>query len=712
MRNVLLASAAALALTACGQETGTAAPEPIAPQEVAPESAAPEAMTIDEAAPPARDVAELGAAELGDWGVDLTAMDTAVDPGADFFRYVNGAWLDSFEIPADKTRYGAFDALRDRSEAQVRAIIEEAAASDAAPGSNMQKIGDWYTAFLDLEAIEAAGLDALTPEMGAIAAAADHDALALVLNAPGFAANDIWSGSVSVDAKNPDRYAFGVGHAGLGLPDRSFYLSDEARLVDVRAAYRDHIAAMLTLAGQEAADAKADAILAFETQIATAHWERAQRRNRDLTYNAMTLDELAAYAPGYPWARAFAASGLPETDYVVVREKDAFPALAAAWAETDLDTLKAYAVFHTLTANADYLPQAFDEADFAFFGQALNGQPEQRARWKRGVESVNANLGFAVGEIYVERHFPLIAKEKMDELVANLRAALGARLETLEWMGEETRAAAAEKLAKFTPKIGYPEKWRDYSTLEVGSDDLMGNVRRSRAFAVADNYSHLGQPIDKTEWFMTPQTVNAYYSPTRNEIVFPAAILQAPFFDPYADDAVNYGGIGGVIGHEIGHGFDDQGSKSDGDGRLRNWWTDEDRAAFEERTSALVAQYSAYEPVPGHAVNGALTLGENIGDLGGVSMALEAYRMSLGGQEAPVLDGFTGEQRLFMGWAQVWRGKYRDEAMINRLKTAPHSPPQFRTNGVVRNMPGWYAAFDVQEGDALYLAPDRRVGIW
>jgi predicted metalloendopeptidase len=446
--------------------------------------------------------------------------------------------------------------------------------------------------------------------------------------------------------------------------------------------------------------------------MAEAHWERARRRDREATYNLMTLRELARYAPGLNWRLLFDEAGLADVEEIVAEEKDAFPKLARIFADTPVATWRDYLTFHVLSVHAAYLPAAFEEENFDFFQRTLNGQPMQRARWRRGVDLVSGAIGFEVGKVYVQRHFPSEAKAEMEELVDNLKAALAARLDAIDWMTEETKAEARDKLAGFTAKIGYPEEWEDYSALVVRRDDLIGNVRRVNEWAWNDQVAKLGAPIDPHEWLMTPQTVNAYYSPNRNEIVFPAAILQAPFFDPNADDAVNYGAIGAVIGHEIGHGFDDQGRKSDGRGMLRDWWTETDVAAFDTKAGALGAQYASYEPLPGHRLNAELTMGENIGDLGGLSMALEAYRMTFGGQPAPMLDGFTGDQRFFLSWAQIWRRKYRDEELINRISTDPHSPSEFRTNGVVRNMDAWYEAFGVEPGSALYLPPDHRVTIW
>ncbi|MBL4597190.1 MAG: M13 family peptidase [Robiginitomaculum sp.] len=656
-------------------------------------------------------VAMVKAAELGAWGIELDQMDHEAKPGDDFFRYVNGKWLDEFVIPADRTSYNSFTVLAERSEKQVRTIIQDAATANSPSGSPEQKIGDLYASFMDEAAIEANGLTSLQADLDLIAAATSNDEIAQIMVRRDLAANRLFGGFVNIDSKQTDEYAVYVNHGGLGLPNRNFYLDTDERSVVVRAGYQAYIAQMLGLAEAADAEAKAAVIMALETQIAEAHWDRVDRRNRDLTYNKMTMDELAAFAPGYPWAKANAVIGL-DVDTMIISEKSAFPKLAKIFGETSLDDWKAYLTFHALSSNATTLPKAFDDARFDFYGKTLSGQPEQRERWKRAVAVVNGNLGEAIGEVYVAKHFPPDSKQKMDVLVENVRTALGQRIDGLEWMSDDTKVEARSKLAAFIPKIGYTEKWNDYSSMHISRDDLFGNSKAGRIWRWNDQLSNLGKPIDKTEWFMNPQRVNAYYSPQRNEIVFPAAILQAPFFDPNADPAVNYGAIGAVIGHEMGHGFDDQGSKSDGTGTLRDWWSEADKKSFEARAAQLGDQYSQFSPLEGHNVNGKATMGENIGDLGGLTFALAAYHLSLNGEPAPVIDGFTGDQRLFMSWAQVWRGKFRDEAMINRLKTAPHSPNEYRTNGVVRNMDAWYTAFDIKEDDAMYLPPEQRVRIW
>ncbi len=650
--------------------------------------------------------------ELGDFGIELTDMDTSVKPGDDFYRYVNGHWLDTFEIPEDRTSYGSFTVLAERSEKQVKGIIEDAAAKAAAPGSAEQKIGDLFASFMDTKTIEAKGITPIQGDLDKINAAKTHEDVAVLMSSPEMQAGAVFGGFVNIDSKKPDSYAFYMTHAGLGLPDRDYYLKDNQRFKDIRAAYVKHIANMFDLAGIEGATDKANAIMALETRLAKDHWERKDRRNRDLTYNKMTMDELVSFAPGYPWKLAAETIGLGDLDSVIVREKSAFPKLAKAFADTSVEDWKAYMLFNTLSSYAGQLPKIFDDENFAFYGTVLRGQPKQRDRWKRGVRLVSGTLGEAIGQVYVKKYFPPESKVKMIELVENLRTALGQHIDSLEWMSENTKKEAHAKLAAFTPKIGYPDKWKDYSSMTIKRDDLIGNIRAGNLWAFHDNISKLGKPIDKDEWFMSPQTVNAYYNPPRNEIVFPAAILQAPFFDPNADMAVNYGGIGAVIGHEMGHGFDDQGRKSDGTGMLRDWWTEADAKAFDERAAKLGKQYDQFEPLEGHHVNGELTMGENIGDLGGINFAYTAYKLSLKGKEAPVIDGFTGDQRLFMSWAQIWRGKMRDESLINRLTTDPHSPGQYRANGIVRNIDAWYDAFDVKEGDAMYLPPEERVTIW
>lgn len=694
MKKRLLASAAALALIGCGEQPATetqADGTSTSAQQAQTQSAEPEA-------------------ELGDFGVETQYIDANVDPGDDFYQHVNAGWLNTFEIPEEFSSYGSFTVLFERSEERVRSIIEDAAEGSNASGSVEQKIGDFFASYTNVDAINAAGLEPLANDLAIIASLQSHEDVARIMARPDLALNSFLGAWVDIDSKQPDRYIVYLTQSGLGMPNREYYIDE--KFADKAAKYKSYIEQILTLAETPEAAARADAIYALEERMAGAHWEPAKRRNRDLTYNLKTAEELAAFAPGVPWPVVFEEAGIGAQKDFVLREDDALQNLATIFAETPVETWKDYLRFHHLSGNASILPEAFDDANFAFFGTEIRGTPKKRERWKRGVAAVNGALGEAVGEVYVERHFPADSKEKMDALVKNLRNALDERLDTLPWMGEDTKVEAHAKLEKFTPKIGYPEKWTDYSSFEVVAGDAYGNAKRSNAFSWDDQISKLGGPIDKTEWFMTPQRVNAYYSPNRNEIVFPAAILQAPFFDPGADPAVNYGGIGAVIGHEIGHGFDDQGRKSDGDGVLRDWWTDEDAANFQKLADALGAQYEQYEPIEGFPVNAELTMGENIGDIGGLAMAYHAYKLSLNGEEAPIINGYTGDQRFFMSWAQVWKRVQREEALKNQIATDPHSPAQFRVNGVVRNMDEWYEAFDVTEGDDLYLPPDERVRIW
>ncbi|NNE42028.1 MAG: M13 family metallopeptidase [Marinicaulis sp.] len=651
-----------------------------------------------------------GSPELGDWGVEVANIDDSVDPGDDFYRYASGKWLDTFEIPEEFSSYGSFTVLFERSEEQVRKIIEDAAAGRNPAGSVEQKIGDFFASYTDVDAINEKGLAPIADDLSYIDSLENHEDVARAMARADLALNSFFGAWVDIDSKQTDRYIVYLTQSGLGMPNRDYYLED--KFANEREKYKDYIAEILTLAETPDAEAKAAGIYAVEEAMAQVHWEPAKRRNRDLTYNLKTKEELIEFAPGVPWAAMLDEAGVPAQNEFVVREDDALQSLAQIFADTPVAVWRDYMRFHLLSSNAAVLPTEFDDANFAFFGTELRGTPKKRERWKRGVAAVNGALGEAVGKVYVDRHFPADSKTKMDALVANLRRALDERLDTLAWMSDVTKVAAHEKLEKFTPKIGYPEKWEDYSDFDVVRGDAYGNAKSANAFGWEDQISKLGQPIDRTEWFMNPQRVNAYYSPNRNEIVFPAAILQAPFFDPNADPAVNYGGIGAVIGHEIGHGFDDQGRKSDGDGMLRDWWTGEDAAAFQELADALGAQYASYEPIEGFPLDPNLTMGENIGDVGGLAMAYHAYKLSLNGEKAPVIDGYTGDQRFLLAWAQVWKRQVREEALKNQIARGPHSPARYRVNGVVRNMDVWYDAFNISEDDELYLAPEDRVQIW
>ncbi len=653
------------------------------------------------------------AQRLGAWGIDTDGMDTSVRPGEDFFRYVSGAWAANTEIPSDRSSYGGFAVLRDLSEARLRKLVESYEAGDPAADGDPAKIAALYHGFMDEAAIQALGAKPLQPQLAAIRQATDHNDLAALMGEQmaGFGSS-LFATSVSDDQRDPDRYALYLSQSGLGLGDRDMYL--DPKFAPQRERYEGYIAQMLELAGWSQPQASANAILAMETRIAEAHWTRADSRDRDKTYNPVPLGELEAQAPGFPWATFLQAAGVDQAERAVLRQNTAFPKLAAIFAETDVDTLKAWQAFHAVDEAAPLLSSEFVDAEFEFRSRFLSGQPEQRDRWKRGVAFAESAMGEAIGRDYVQLYFPADAKAKMDELVANVKAAMRARLDGLEWMGADTRTEALAKLETFGLKIGHPDEWRDYSGLSIANGDLFGNAQRARRFEWDYRRQRIGQPVDTAEWGMTPQTVNAYYSSVKNEIVFPAAILQPPFFDPQADPAVNYGAIGGVIGHEIIHGFDDQGRKSDGSGLLRDWWTAEDAAKFDVQAAKLGAQYEAYEfpELPGMRINGRVAMGENIGDLGGLTIALEAYRRSLDGESAPMLDGFTGEQRLFMGWAQVWRTLWRDDALRQQLVNGTHSPGQIRAFAPLRNIDAWHEAFDVKPGDALWIAPEDRVRIW
>ena len=725
MKHLMLGAAAIALLTACGpgkhksETTSAEAPAPV--------------INADGKYVTAEGL-ELSTPDTwGTWGINLANVKADVNPGDDFFAHVNGKWLDTFEIPSDRTRYGSFTLLAEKSEQRVRKIIEELAAAKPDPATLEGKVATIYNAYLDTGAIEARGLAPAQPYLDRIQAMETREDLAKVFAANGFTAPV--GGWVDVDSKQTDQYIFYITQAGLGMGDRDYYLVDNDKNTELRAAYKAMLSSLLAAAGYNDADAAANKVIALETEIAKAHWDRAAGRNRNLTYNKVTKAELIALGGAFPTATLIDALDLGDQAAFVVRQVtptaeetaenglDAdqlakvsgggVPGLFKVMQTAPMDQWKAYLTAHLLIDTSDVLPASIDNTVFDFYGKTLSGQEEQRERWQRGVDTVENSVGEAVGKVYAARYFPAENKAAMDQLVANLRVALSQNLENLDWMGAATKAEAEAKLDLFTPKIGYPEKFETYDSLVV-SDDAFANQMAVNAWAYQDMLSDLGQPIDKTEWGMLPQTVNAYYSPNRNEIVFPAAILQPPFFNLSADPAVNYGAIGGVIGHEIGHGFDDQGAKSDGTGLLRNWWTAEDEANFKAKTGALVAQYDAFCPYDDGetCVNGALTLGENIGDLGGLSMAYKAYHISLDGKEDKVIDGLTGDQRFFMSWAQVWRSKNREEAMRRQMLTDPHSPPAYRVNGIVRNFDAWYDAFGVTPDDALYLPPEQRIRIW
>ena len=655
------------------------------------------------------------APELGSFGVDLSHQDPTVRPGDDFFRFANGKWLDSFELPADRSNYGSFNVLGDRSDERVRAIIDDFASMEPPPGTLQQKISDYFLSYMDVDTLNELGISPLLPGLATLREIDTREELiagfgrAMVDNTAtpfGF--------YVGADRSDPDRHQLVLSVGGLGLPDRDYYLLDTEQFVNVRQEYVAHIARTLDFADIPDSGTRAEAILALETQIAEHTWPRAQRRNRDLTYNPMSYADFKAEYPAFDWDAYFGAAGIDNLEDLNVSYPSAMSPIIDLINDLPVEDWQSYMTYRFIVDSASVLSEDVDQEAFHFYSTVLNGVPQQRERWERGVMRVGSlnSLGEAVGQEYVERHFPESAKQQMEDLVENLRAALAQSIEELDWMGPETKQEANRKLESFRPKIAYPDEWRDLSGIEISRDDLFGNAHNVREFNYADEIGRLGEPTRREEWGMTPQTVNAYYNSSFNEIVFPAGILQPPFFDPAADAAVNYGGIGAVIGHEMGHGFDDQGSKSDFAGVQRNWWTDADRANFEVQTTALAEQYGQFEPVEGYFIDGNFTLGENIGDVGGLSLAYRAYRMSLNGEEAPVIDGYTGDQRFFLAWAQVWQRKYREDALIQRLTTDPHSPSEFRVNGVVRNFDEWYEAFDVQPGDALYLPPEQRIRIW
>ena len=649
-------------------------------------------------------------AAIGAFGLDLSAGNSAVKPGDDFFAYASGNWYDHFEIPPDRTSFGAFNQLDELSKQRVRELIEQAAASHPASGTAAQKIGDDYAAYMDQAAIETNGLAPAEGDLKRIAAAATKVDVAKLFGLPGF--SSLFDLDLPPDLKNPDRYSVVISQSSLGLPDRDYYLKDDPKLQEIRTKYVAYVEQILSLGGVADAAARAKEIMAFETAAAKVQWPIEKRRDVDAAYNPRTKKQLLAFAPGFPWQAFLDAASVGARQDLVLSEITAIHDLSELFKSTPLPTLKAYLTFHYLSDHAPYLPKRFDDARFAFYGQTLRGQPQQRERWKRAVDEVNGGLGELVGQLYVARYFPPESKAKMQELVANLRAALSERIDTLEWMTPETKSRAHEKLATFTPKIGYPDQWKDYSALQIRRDDLIGNVRRAAEWRWQYQVARLDKPVDRQEWQMTPQTINAYYNPLNNEIVFPAAILQPPFFDPNADAAVNYGGIGAVIGHEMGHGFDDQGRKFGPDGGLKDWWTQKDADVFKGRVTRLINQFSAFEALPGLHVNGANTIGENIGDLGGLNMAYHAYHLSLKGKPAPVIDGLTGDQRFFISWAQVWRTKMRDGALREQVMSDVHSPSYFRVNGPLPNINEWYDAFNVHPGDKLYIKPEDRVSIW
>lgn len=647
-------------------------------------------------------------------GIDKSNFDTSVRPQDDFYHYVDGTWLKETKIPADKSAYGSFSALYDESEKQMKEIIEEAANKPGKKaGSEEQKVGDFYLSYMDSAKIEELGLKPLEADLQKIKDVKNKkDLVDLMAYLQTMSIQRPFGFFVNQDQKKSDEYIGYLSQSGLGLPDRDYYLKDSEKFKTIRQKYTEYIEKLFTLAGIDNGAQKANRILDIETEIAKKHWTRVQNRDRDKTYNKYTISQLKKLAPAFNWTRYLEKADIKNADAVVVRQPDYFKAFNSIFKLVSTNDWKTYYTYKLLSNYASNLPADFVNAQFDFYGKTLRGIEKNRPRWKRAVSAVNGSMGELVGKIYVKKYFKPEAKKRMVELVGNLEKSFQGRLTNLDWMDDATKKQALDKLSKFHAKIGYPDKWKDYSKLEIHKDDLIGNVKRSDLVEYNRMVDKLGKPIDREEWHMTPQTVNAYYNPPMNEVVFPAAILQPPFFNMSADDAVNYGGIGAVIGHEISHGFDDQGRKSDGDGNLREWWTKEDEAKFMARAQKMVDEYNQFSPIDSMHVNGKLTLGENIADFAGLTVAYHAYKNSLNGKEAPVIDGLTGDQRFFMGWAQVWRRVYRPDELRRRLLTDPHSPGEYRCNGVLSNMPEFYAAFDVKEGDKMYRPEDQRVKIW
>jgi putative endopeptidase len=646
-------------------------------------------------------------------GIALENMDTLVKPGDNFNAYVNGNWERKTKIPADKSSYGTFHMLDDKAQEDVKAMIESSASGKFADGSDQQKIGDLYGSFMDMKARDSLGVAPLKAEMDKVNAITSHKDLPAYFAYANQLGNLVpFSMGVETDFKDPKKYMLYTWQGGLGLPDREYYLLNDAKSKNIRSKYVAHIENMLRLAGIADSKAKAVKIMALETEMASKHMKKEQTRDIVDLYNKYAAKDLKTLIPEFDWNTFLKTSGVEKEDSVVITQVAYTKSLDAIIKSTSINTWKAYLTWSVVHGFATVLNTALDKENFEFYSKTLNGVQEQRPLWRRAVEVVNGSMGEMVGKVYVKKHFPPQAKERMEILVNNLLKAYESSIKELDWMSEKTKKQALDKLKKFTPKIGYPDKWRDYSDLKMVKGDLYGNVKRATLFEYNRNINKLGKPVDRDEWGMTPQTVNAYYNPPLNEIVFPAAILQPPFFDMNAEDAVNYGAIGGIIGHEIGHGFDDEGSTFDGDGVMRNWWTSTDSLEFKKRTSSLVSQYNEFKVFDDLHVNGEYTLGENIGDLGGLSIALKAYKASLNGKPAPVLDGFAGDQRIFIGWAQGFQSMAREESLRHQVSVDAHSPDKFRINGVVRNIPEFYTAFNVQPTDSLYLAPEKRVKIW
>jgi len=689
-----------LSLTACERQPAQPQPEAAA----SPEQVQAAQSVVSEAA----DSHELGS------GIDVSGFDTSVRPQDDFFDYTNGKWVAETPLPADRARWGSFDILRDNAQKDVRTLVEEVSqAQEAKPGSAAQKIRDFYNAYMDSERPNALGVEAIRTELDQIAAVENRDDLFRLFSTLGvYGVNSPIGAGIFSDLKDPDTNVVYLVESGITLPDRDYYLKDDEQFVKGRELYRAYVERLFELAGIDGGEDKAESLFRLEHALAEVQWPKEDNRDPLKIYNPHTPEQLAELAPAINWDVTLEAAQVGSRDRYIVEQPSFFAGASTLLAETSLDTWKDYLTFQTMDTFAPVLGDDFFDAWFTFYQAGLQGVEEPEPKWKRAVTSINGNMGELLGQLYVDKHYQEESRARMETMIANLIQAYRQSIQSLEWMSEETREQALLKLSKFNPKIGYPEEWRDYSSMEIVEGDLVGNIKSAATFEYLRNIDKLDKPVDKSEWFMTPQTVNAYYNPAWNEIVFPAAILQPPFFNVEADDAVNYGGIGAVIGHEIGHGFDDQGRKFDGDGNLRDWWTEEDNARFEERKNKLAAQYNSYEVVDGLTINGEFTSGENIGDLGGLGIAYKAYRLSLEGAEPPVIEGFTGDQRFFLGWAQVWRSKARDEEAKRLLTVDPHSPPKFRANGAAVNVDAFYAAFDVEQGDGMYLPPEERVRIW
>ena len=637
-------------------------------------------------------------------------MDTSVKPGDDFYKYVNGKWLATFKIPEDKANYGVFVQLIEKSENDIRALLEELGKTPPAAGSVQKKVMDFYNSWMNEQATEVRGVEPLKGDIDAInAAKTKADLVKLFGNVDYYSPIALY---ITPDPADPTKYVVNVSQSGLGMPNRDYYLNKGDRYDAYRAEYKKYVTKLLELIGDEKPAASADAVIALETKLATVHWAPERQRDVQATNNPVDRSGLRKMIPAIDWDSMLAVAGLGDVQHFVVRETTALRDGVKLLETQPVETWKKYLAVHLASYYAAYLPKAFDVASFDFYSKTIRGVEKQRDRWKRGVSMLDANIGEGLGEVYVAKYFPPGHKAKMDELVANLRASMGERLKNLSWTDEATRAEAQKKLATFDPRIGYPVKWRDYSALTIDAGKIFENIRNARKFDWNRQVARLNQPVDRTEWEMNPQTVNAYYNPLMNQITFPAAILQPPFFDPNADPAVNYGAIGAVIGHEMGHGFDDQGREFDETGKIRNWWTAETNKKFLEQTARFATQYNAFCPLQGLCVNGKLTMGENIGDLGGLEMAYMAYKKSLNGKEAPVIDGFTGDQRFFMAHAQVWRSLEREDDLRNLILTNPHAPPAARGSIPERNMDAWYDAFDVKESDKAFIKPEDRVRIW